>query len=91
MTQTNRSSKLPLEWSKHLPAKDRKDFEAAVRHSTLVLGRLDELIQDRLDSIDQTESNRDTYENPAYGYMQAHLNGRKAALKDLKQLLAFLT
>ena len=91
MTRTSRSSKLPLEWSKHLPEKERKDFEDAVRHSTLVLGRLDSLIAERLEGIEQTELSKSTYENPAYAYWQAHINGRKAALKELRQLLSFMT
>ena len=90
MTQTNRSSKLPLEWSKHLPAKERKDFEAAVRHSTLVLGRFKEMIEDRIDNLEQAEASKTTYDNPAFAYWQAHVNGRKATLRELQQLLTFL-
>lgn len=84
-------SKISLEWFRGEESeKDKKDFELVLRHSTRLLTRLDEIIDHKLSAIETTENRKETYENPAYPYLQAHLNGRRAALNELKQLLSFI-
>lgn len=82
---------LPVEWSKHLKTEaERKNFEAAVRHDALVLGRLAEIIEEKLKTLDREEMLSSSYENPSWAYKQAHQNGNRAGLTQVLQLLAFL-
>lgn len=82
---------LSTDWTKHLKTdKERKDFAALVVNSRTLLGRLLELIDEKLDSIERAEISQQTYENPAYASWQAHQNGRRAALSDIRRLLEFL-
>lgn len=87
----SRSSKsLSLEWTKGLEGKDKTDMQETIRHSTIVLTQLIRVIDDKLDSIDRVEVDIHTYEDPAYAYKQAHINGKRASLEEIRRLLDFL-
>lgn len=82
---------LSVEWSKHLKTEaERKEFEASVRHDTLVLGRLVEILEEKLSALDREETTPSSYENPAWGYKQAHMNGNRYGLTQVLNLLSFL-
>lgn len=82
---------LSVEWTKHLKTQEEKDkFASLVVNNRLLLSRLLEIIDDKLDAIERTECNQETYQNPAYASWQAHANGRRASLKDVRRLLEFL-
>lgn len=81
-----RSSKIAVKWFKHLKGNDQKDFEVTLRNSTLVLGRLREILQEDLRGLEKVEMSESSYENPSWAYNQAHINGRKAELTKLLQL-----
>lgn len=83
-------SSLSVEWTKNLPEAERKNFEALVRNNRILLGRLLEILDDKLASIETKEDAKETYENPAYASWQAHMNGRRASLKEVRRLLEFL-
>lgn len=87
-----RTSKgLPLEWVKHLKSEEeRKSFEEAVRHDTLVLGRLLEILEEKVKDLDQKETSLSAYDSPSWAYKQAHMNGMKQGLTAVKNLLSFL-
>jgi hypothetical protein len=84
-------SKLPLTWTKHLrEPTQRENFEAVLRNSTLALTRLHQIITEKEESLSSTEASLETYKDAGWPYLQAHINGRKAELKELKALLDFI-
>lgn len=82
---------LPVDWTKHLKTEaERKEFEASVRHDTLVLGRLAEILSEKLSQLDRAEVSLSEYENPSWAYKQAHANGVRTGLTVVLNLLSFL-
>lgn len=82
---------LAADWTKHLKTEaERKEFEAAVRHDTLVLGRLAVILEEKLKNLDREELTSLNYENPSWAYKQAHINGIRSGLTTVRQLLSFL-
>ena len=79
----------PVTWTAHLQnnPKDKKDFEDQLAHSNNVLARLKTIIEDKEKSIDRAEFSVSSYESPGWSHKQAYLNGRRAELAELKQLL----
>lgn len=80
---------LAISWLSHLQGKDREEFKKTVLNSTLVLGRLREILTRNLESIQNVETGPDQYKEPAWSWHQAHYNGMKAAYKDILLLLTF--
>lgn len=77
-----------LAWTKHIKDKGRKeDFIRAVRGSTLVLGRLEEIFKDRLRAINSTETSIEDFDSISWSHKQAFRNGQKAMIKELLDLL----
>lgn len=80
--------KLSLVWTKHLKTdEERREFEKTVRHDTLVLGRLEEIIQEKLSGLENREVSLDDYNNPSWAYKQAHMNGIRKGLTEILDLL----
>lgn len=78
-------------WTQHLPDPDaKKDFQSLLLNSTQVLGRFKELLEGREKAILNFETSVDSYDNPSWAFKQAHANGRRAELKELKDLLNFI-
>lgn len=87
----SRKKGVSTEWTKHLPSEaERKEFETSLRHDTLILSRLIEILDERLKSLDKEEVSLTSYENPSWGYKQAHINGVKSGLTTVRNLLGFL-
>lgn len=86
MTQTSEVRKLSPLWTKGLRDKEKADFEAYVRNSTGLLIHLRKIIEEFELSIFLDESNEAQYEDPSWGYLQAHRNGRKETLRTLKKM-----
>lgn len=82
---------IPIIWTAHLQNNPdaKKDFESALQHSTVALSRLLEIIEISKDSLDKIENTSSSYDNPGWSHKQAHINGKRAALKDIEQLLQF--
>lgn len=80
---------LPIVWTAHLTnsPKEKQDFERAVILSTEVLNRLRQILEDREKSIDKLDFSLSSYDHASWPYKQAHLNGRRAELVEIKQLL----
>jgi len=77
---------LSIEWTKHISdPKAKKDFEAAVRNSTLALGRLSDILKER-ESEAMKVKPRD-YDNPSWAYKQADDNGYLRCLRELSLLI----
>jgi hypothetical protein len=82
--------KVSSEWFRHLPEDEQKEFIEQVIASRRVLARLTALLNEKEANLDRGEASKETYENAGYPFWQAHVNGRRAELKELRQLLAFL-
>lgn len=82
--------KLPLIWTKHLKQEKREDFEKLLRNSSIVLSRLKEILLEKEASLTTQEMSTECYKDSGWPYLQAHLNGRKAEIKELKALLDFI-
>lgn len=81
---------LPSPWVRHLKPQDIKNFEASVRNSTVALGRLKDLLQEKKKQLDDSECSEAQYEFPSWRELQAHRNGRRSELKFILDLLTFL-
>lgn len=78
-----------IAWTAHLANKpdEKKQFEDTVIHSKAVLDRLKQLIEEKELAIDRIEYTPSEYETAGWSHKQAHLNGRRAILTDIKNLL----
>lgn len=65
---------------------EKESFETYLQNNQRLLKRLNEIIEDKENAIDRSETQISSYDNPAWIYKQAHINGRKAALAEIKQL-----
>lgn len=82
-----RPKRLSTDWTKHLKEDEKKDFQAAVLNDRLVLGRLADIIEEKLQTIQRKELTASEYDTPSWAYRQAHLNGIKAGLTTIRDLL----
>lgn len=90
-SNTSKPKGLSLEWTKHLKTpEEKKQLEESIRHDTYVLGRLLEIIEDKIKDLDQGEISLASYDNPSWAYKQAHMNGTRQGLTTVKNLLSFL-
>lgn len=84
------TSNLPIVWTSDIkePAKKSK-MEMAVRNAAhdIVLIRLKEIIGQRIDRTGDIPLKLEEYDNPAWAYKQAHLNGYAAGLKFVYDLI----
>lgn len=83
-----RSSNPSLEWAKGI--EDKESFLELVKADYRILGQLRNLIDDMLNEIQRQEVDADVYLSPGYHDWQAHMNGRKAGLLQVRTLLNFL-
>lgn len=84
-------SKLATVWLQTAKTPEEKEnLEQGIRHSTLALGRLQEIILNKLDDITSAECKSVAYDKPAWAYYQADLNGQKKAYRELLDLVSFI-
>jgi hypothetical protein len=81
---------IPSDWIKSLPEAERVEFEKSLRHSTTVLTRLQQIVDEKLFAIEREENSTVIYDTPSWAYKQAHLNGERSGLTKIKNLLSFL-
>lgn len=82
--------KLATEWTKHLKDQEAKaEFEKLLRNSTISLGRLREILEDKLQALDRSEVKTDNYDSPNWAFRQADLNGTRRILMNIIDLLSF--
>ena len=76
-------------WTKHLDkdpqAKER--FEQLVKGSKELLNRLEDIIKELENSLDRSEINVESFDNPNWHFLQAYKNGYRGALSKLKTLI----
>ena len=80
---------IPIRWTAHIAnsPEEKESFERTVRTSTTVFDRLVQIIKEKEAAIDRIDYQPSTYEDAGWAYKQAHLNGRRAELAEIKQLL----
>lgn len=81
---------LSIEWTKGCKTPEEKaSLEKLLRNSTISLGRLREIVRDRIKSLSVSERKIEAYSSPNWAYLQAHTNGMMAAYNNIDQLLGF--
>ena len=65
----------------------KKDFEETLVHSTQVLKRLKDILEEREAGLDKIDYSLSTFDNPSWSHKQANILGRRAELEWIKQLL----
>ena len=75
-------------WSEHLKLpKDREDFNKYVLGSKALLNRLSEILEEKEQSLDYSETALETYDHNNWPYRQAHKNGYRSAIRSIKHLI----
>lgn len=83
-------AKLSTEWTKHLKdERAREDFAKLLLNSTISLGRLREILEDKLEALERSELKTEHYDIANWAYMQADLIGAKRTLRNIIEMLAF--
>jgi hypothetical protein len=83
-------AKLSTEWTKHLKdEKAREDFAKLLLNSTISLGRLREILEERLEALQNAKLKTDHYDVANWAYMQADSIGAERTLKKIIELLEF--
>ena len=72
-------------WSSHIKdQKERKNFEGQVRSASVILGRLTNIIDHKIDNL-ECPSQAD-YNDASWAYLQADRNGQLRSLLELRKL-----
>lgn len=79
---------IPIAWIKN--ASNKQEAEAIIRNSTVALSRLYDIIEEKENSINSQELAVTDFDSPAWSHKTAFRLGQKAALKEMKELLAFI-
>jgi hypothetical protein len=83
-------ARLATDWTRNIPQSDpqaKADLETSVLNSTVALGRLKELLQEK--DLANVRGVVD-YANASWAYAQADQNGYLRAVREILQLLSFL-
>lgn len=77
-----------IEWTSNLRNEDdKRKFEDRVFSAKDVLDRLLEIIEIKEKALDRSETNIDVYNTPSWDYRQAHKNGNRESLSQIKKLI----
>ena len=83
--------RLSTAWVQHKHSDDKQKFADLVFNSTAILTRLDEILNEHASALAASEASSEPYDNPNWAYLQAHRNGQKDMIRQLKKLTAHLT
>ena len=86
--QSNKA--LDSRWMRNLETSEKEKFEQALRHDTLVLGRLLEILTEEYNVLNTQEENDSQFDNPNWQFRTAYRNGQKSQLNKVMTLLNFL-
>lgn len=88
-SQINTTSKprIPMAWVAGKTEEEKARVVDLVLGSSMVLGILRKIVEDKIAELDQTEISTTAYDNPSWAYKQAHINGAKKSLKDMLLLI----
>lgn len=65
--------------------KSKKDYEDTIRNSRVMIDRVLEILEAKIESVDNTETSSESY-TEGWAYRQAFINGQKQVLKELTKL-----
>lgn len=82
---------ISTEWLQAIPKEDRDNFKILLlnHNNNAILIRLREIIEQRRNLLDNI--NLGSYDDNSWSHKQAHTNGVRQALDDIKDLLSFTT
>ena len=76
------------QWTKHCTSEDeKKQYVESLKRARWVFDDLNKLVDENLNVNESSEISPKSYDSPNWAFRQAHVNGYKQALKDLKKLL----
>lgn len=77
-----------LEWTKHLKdPQDKSNFEQQILSARPVLERLKQILEEKENTLDRSETSITVYDTPNWAERQAHKNGNRESLWFLKKLV----
>ena len=79
--------KLPSVWFIGLDKEKKTEFEGALRHSTVALSALYNILEAYLDECEFKEVSEKTFETPEWAYKQAYYAGQKSQLRKIMYLI----
>lgn len=65
---------------------EKESFETYLQNNQRILKRLGEIIDEKQALMTRNENKLESYKDVDWSFIQAHLNGRRAALDEIKQL-----
>ena len=75
-------------WTKHIKEVAEKErYQDSLKASKWILDRQTELLNEMDDALQNQEISPKAYDNPNWDYKQAHCNGYKQAIRDVKRLI----
>jgi hypothetical protein len=75
-------------WTQHLSTEEEKEsFRKEIYSAKRVLERLKAIIEDDENGLDRSEMHPETYAKPNWDYHQAHKNGIRQYMYQLKTLI----
>lgn len=74
-------------WTQGLNEVEKEDFTKLLKNSSIVLGRLEEIVQTLDSSVSNQELKEEDYNNPSWAYKQAFRNGQRSAYNKVLKLL----
>ena len=81
--------KLSSIWTIGVEEGRKEEYVQTILNSTIVIDRLNKIVDDYLEQLEQDELNEDHFNNPEWAVRQAHILGRKRELRRLKTIIAF--
>ena len=84
------SKGIPLDWLKHLDTEKKKEDMKQTLYTSLVTKRLKEIIIERENSLDKSETTLSDYESPSWSHKQADRNGYRRCLREFRDLVNFI-
>ena len=73
-------------WTSHLQGEEKKKFEELVKHNTLLLKRLTDIISRKIDTANRQHISKEAYQDVTWPYKQADYVGYVRALNEMLQL-----
>lgn len=78
---------MKVNWTKGLSGIDKQDMEKLLSSSSIVLNRLEKIIDEFDAEVEKDSLSTATFKDPNWAYAQAFIVGRRSAYKQIKQLL----
>ena len=80
---------IPHVWFKGVEEDKKKDFEAYLRNSTILVDKLIEIILDQIEALERKQIQEDFYDKPELYAKLCYLNGQLAAYNKVISLFHF--